>query len=97
MEIPIKTKFNVHDIAYTFIEGEIHKVRVDRIEISIAIFALNENKNITTDAIKYFATIQDGTYDFQNTFKEKELYRQAELEKYMLDYMGISVDNTDSD
>lgn len=86
-KIEINTKFDIGDSVYGFPNNEVHKLVIDRIEISLARF--NKNNAINDFRITYLATIIDATPSAQYRFNEKSLFTKEELIEYVNQFLQI--------
>ena len=85
MEYKIKTKFDVDDIVYGFVDGEVHELTIDRIDIKFERFD-KENPNFTRYETAYLATTKDDKFNCQHRFKEGTLFTEEELKNYVNKY-----------
>lgn len=83
-KIEINTKFDIGDSVYGFPNGELHKLIINRIEISLVKF--NEDKPFNALNITYLATTIDVTNRNQYRFGEKGLFTKDELLIHINDY-----------
>lgn len=83
-KIEINTKFDIGDSVYGFPNGELHKLIINRIEISLARF--NKDNPFNTFNITYLATTIDGISHNQYRFGEKGLFTKDELLIHINDY-----------
>ena len=87
MEYTLKTKFDIGDSVYGFVDGEVHNLIVDRIEISFERFdSYNPNK-YTNYKIVYLATTTDSKKsNYQHRFTEGTLFTEEELKNHVNEY-----------
>ena len=89
MEYTIKTKFEIGDSAFGFVEGEIHNVIVDRIEINFVRFNKDESNRHTKYDVTYLATTTDcEKFNHQYRFKEGTLFTEEEIKNYINNYFN---------
>ena len=82
--INIETKFDIKDNAFAFVDGEIHNVIVDRIELHVERFGIkNTIQNIR---VVYLATTTDAKFNSQHRFHDETLYTKDELKEYVNKY-----------
>lgn len=82
--INIETKFDVGDSVFGFIDGEIHNLVIDRIEITIERFSFNNP--IQNNRIVYLATTTDAKYNHQHRINNENLFTEEELKEYINNY-----------
>jgi len=82
--INIKTKFDIGDSVFGFVDGEIHHVIIDRIEISVERF--NADNPIQNNKIIYLATTTDAKYNHQCKFYNETLFTEDECKEYINKY-----------
>ena len=82
--INVKTKFDIGDSVFGFVDGEIHNLVIDRIEINIERFSADNP--IQNNNIVYLATTTDAKYNNQYRFRNETLYTEEELKKYINRY-----------
>lgn len=84
--IDIKTKFDVGDSAFGFVDGEIHNVIIDRIEIGVERYCKEDPTQV--NRITYLATTTDAQYKRQCRFPNETLYTEDELKEYVNNYFN---------
>ena len=82
--INVKTKFDIGDSAYGFIDGEIHNLVTDRIEISGERFS--PDSPMQNNRIVYLATTTDAEFNIQHRIKNESLFTEEELKEYIDKY-----------
>ena len=82
-EIITKTKFDIGDIVYGFPDNELHKLVIDRIDVSIAKFG-----DITQEKVFYLASTIDSKNKVQHRFQENHLFTAEEVKAYINDYFS---------
>ena len=87
MEHVIKTKYDVDDLVYGFVDGEIHEVKIDRIEINFERFD-KTNPSYTRCNTIYLATTTDAKFNLQHRFKEHQLFTEEKLKNYVNEYFN---------
>lgn len=85
MEYVLKTKFDIDDLVFGFVDGEIHEVKIDRIEINFERFD-KTRPEFTRYKTIYLATTTDAKCNFQHRFKENQLFNEEELKVYVNEY-----------
>lgn len=80
-EITTKTKFDIDDVVYGFPDNGLHKLVIDRIEMSIVKFG-----NVTQVEVYYLATTTDSKNNFQHRFRECHLFSEEEVKSYVNNY-----------
>ena len=85
MEYVLKTKFEIDDLVFGFVDGEVHEVKIDRIEINFERFDKTNPKYTRCNTI-YLATTTDAKYNLQHRFKENQLFNEEELKVYVNKY-----------
>ena len=82
--INIKTKFDIGDSVFGFVDEEIHNLFIDRIEISVERFSpvspMQNNK------ITYLATTTDARYNRQYRINNEALFTEEELKEHINNY-----------
>lgn len=82
--INIKTKFDIGDSVFGFVNEEIHNLIIDRIEIKTCKFS--KDNPIQTSEIIYFATTTDAVTNYQHRFHNETLFTEDELKEYINKY-----------
>lgn len=82
--INVKTKFDIGDSVYGFVDGEVHNLIIDRIDISVERFSASDP--IQNNKIVYLATTTDAKYNSQYRFHNETLYTEEELKEYINNY-----------
>lgn len=82
--INVKTKFDIGDSVFGFVDGEIHNLIINRIEISVARFS--PNNPTQTNQIVYLATTTDAKFNSQHRINDEALYTEEELKEYINKY-----------
>lgn len=82
--INIKTKFDVGESVFGFVDGEIHNLIIDRIEISIERFC--PDNPIQNNKIVYLATTIDAEFNHQHRINNEALYTEEELKEHINKY-----------
>lgn len=85
MEYKIKTKFDVDDIVYGFVDGRVHELTIDRIDVKFERFD-KENPNFTRYETTYLATTKDAKFNCQHRFEESILFTEEELKNHVNEY-----------
>ena len=85
MEYKIKTKFDVDDIVYGFVDGKVHELTIDRIDVKFERFD-KENPNFTRYETAYLATTKDAEFNCQHRFKEGTLFTEEEIIQHVNEY-----------
>lgn len=80
-EITIKTKFDIGDVVYGFPDNALHKLVVDRIEISVVKF-----KEVPQIKVFYLASTIDQKMSYQHRFEEHTLFTEEEVKAYVNNY-----------
>ena len=83
--INIKTKFDIGDSVFGFVDGEIHHLIINRIEISS--YRFSADNPIQRNDIRYLATTTDAEHNYQHTFYNETLYTKDELKEYVNKYL----------
>ena len=83
--INVKTKFDVGDSVFGFVDGEIHNLTINRIEIQIEKFS-GLNNPFQKNRIVYLATTTDAKVNSQYRFSNETLYTEDELKEYINKY-----------
>ena len=82
----LETRFDVGDSVYGFVDGLVHNLIIDRIEISFERFG-KENSDFTRYKISYLATTRDcKDYNSQCRFTEGTLFTEEELKNHVKEY-----------
>lgn len=84
--INVKTKFDVGDSVFGFVDGEIHNLIIDRIEISIERFSSISRGAIQNNSIVYLATTTDAAFNTQHRIKNEALFTEEELKEHIDKY-----------
>ena len=79
--INIKTKFDIGDSVFGFVDGEIHHLIIDSIDVSTSRF--NVGDPIQKDEIVYYATTTDAKYNRQHRFYNESLFTKDECKEYI--------------
>ena len=82
--INVKTKFDIGDSVFGFVDGEIHNLVIDRVEISIERFS--PDNPIQNNKIVYLATTTDAEFNIQHRIKNEALFTEDELKEYINKY-----------
>ena len=82
--INIKTKFDIGDSVYGFVDGEIHNLVIDRIEISVERFG--KNNPFQNNKIVYLATTTDAKFNHQHRINDEALFTEEELKEHINRY-----------
>lgn len=82
--INFKTKFDVGDSVFGFVDGEIHNLIIDRIEISVEKFG--KDNPVQRNKIIYLATTTDAEFNIQHRIKNEALFTEEELKEYINKY-----------
>lgn len=82
--IKVKTKFDIGDSVFGFVDGEIHNLVIDRIEISVERFCPNDP--IQKNKIVYLATTTDVKFNCQHRINNEALFTMEELKEYINKY-----------
>ena len=82
--INVKTKFDIGDSVFGFIDGEIHNLVIDRVESSIERFS--PDNPIQNNNIVYLATTTDAEFNIQHRIKNEALFTEDELKEYINKY-----------
>lgn len=82
-EVTIKTRFDIGDIVYGFPDNELHKLVIDRIEISVTKFG-----EVTQTKVVYLASTTDSKNNFQHRFQDCHLFSEQEVKSYVNDFFG---------
>ena len=82
--IKLKTKFDIGDSVFGFIDGEIHNLIIDRIEISVEKFG--KDNPIQKHRIVYLATTTDCEFNHQHRINNEALFTEEELKEYINKY-----------
>ena len=82
--INVKTKFDIGDSVFGFVDGEIHNLVIDRIEINIERFF--PDNPIQNNNIVYLATTTDAKFNVQHRIKNEALFTEDELKEYINKY-----------
>lgn len=84
--IKVETKFNIGDSVFGFVDGEIHNLIIDRIEISVERFG--KDNPIQRNKIIYLATTTDADFNHQHRINNESLFTKEELKEYINKYFG---------
>lgn len=82
--INVKTKFDIGDSVFGFVDGEIHNLIIDRIEISVERFG--KDNPYQNNRIIYLATTTDVNFNHQHRFPNETLYTKEEIKEYINKY-----------
>lgn len=82
--INIKTKFDIGDSVFGFVDGEIHNLVINRIEISVERFS--PDSQMQNNRIIYLATTTDAKFNVQHRIKDEALFTEEELKEYINKY-----------
>lgn len=82
--INVNTKFDVGDSVYGFIDGEIHNLVIDRIEISVERFS--PDSPMQNNKIVYLATTTDAKFNTQHRIYNESLFTEEEIKEYINNY-----------
>lgn len=82
--IEINTKFDIGDLVYGFTNGEVHKLIIDRIDITLARY--NKDNPFNNFNIIYLATTIDESCNHQYRFSEKGLFTKDEIINLVNEY-----------
>lgn len=86
MEHVIKTKFDVDDLVYGFVDGELHQLKIDRIEISFERFGHKKPEYTRYNTTYLATTTDDKKYNLQHRLKENNIFTEEELKDYVNEY-----------
>ena len=75
--INVETKFDIGDSVFGFVDGEIHNLVIDRIEISVERFS--SDSPMQNNKIVYLATTTDAKFNIQHRIKNESLFTADEL------------------
>jgi hypothetical protein len=85
MEYTLETRFDIGDSVFGFVDGEIHNLVIDRIEISFERFSKTDK--YTRYKVVYLATTTDcEKFNCQHRFKEGTLFTKEELKNHVNEY-----------
>lgn len=79
--INVKTKFDIGDSVYAFVDGDIHNLIIDRIEINVERFSANDP--IQHNKIVYVATTTDAKCNLQHRIYNESLFTEEEVKEYI--------------
>lgn len=82
--INVKTKFDIGDSVFGFVDGEIHNLIIDRIEISIERFG--KDNPYQNNKIVYLATTTDAEFNTQYRIENEALFTEEELKEHINKY-----------
>ena len=82
--INVKTKFDIGDSVFGFVDGEIHALIINRIEISVERFG--KDNQYQNNKIIYLATTTDAEFNHQHRFYNETLYTKEEIKEYINKY-----------
>ena len=82
--INVKTKFDIGDSVFGFVDGEIRNFVIDRMEISVERFY--PDRPIHNNKVVYLATTTDAKFNMQHRIKEEALFTEDEIKKYINKY-----------
>lgn len=81
--INVTTKFDIGDSVFGFVDGEIHNLIINRIEIDVERFSEIQNNKIT-----YLATTTDADFNCQHRIKNEALFTKEELKEHIDKYFS---------
>ena len=85
MEHILETKFDIGDSVFGFVNGQVHNLVIDRIEINFERFG--KTNNFTRYKVSYLATTRDcKDYNPQCRFAEGTLFTEEELKNHVKEY-----------
>lgn len=85
MKHTLETRFDVGDSVYGFVDGLVHNLIIDRIEIDFERFG--KGNPITKYKIAYLATTTDSKeFNCQHRFTEGTLFTEEELKNHVKEY-----------
>lgn len=82
--INVNTKFDIGDSVYGFVEGEIHNLIIDRIEITVEKFG--KDNPTQRNRIVYLATTTDAKFNTQHRIKDESLFTEEDIKEYINNY-----------
>lgn len=82
--INVTTKFDIGDSVFGFVDGEIHNLIINRIEIDVERFSKVQNNKII-----YLATTTDADFNYQHRIKNEALFTEEELKEHIDKYFRI--------
>ncbi len=82
--INVKTKFDIGDSVFGFVDGGLHNLVIDKIEISVERFS--PDNPIQNNKIVYLATTTDAKFNGQHRIYNEDLYTEKELKEYINKY-----------
>lgn len=82
--INVKTKFDVGDSVFGFIDRKIYNLVIDRIEISVERFG--KDNPYQNNKIIYLATTTDAKVNRQYRFPSETLFTKEEIKEYINKY-----------
>ena len=82
--INVKTKFDIGDSVFGFVDGEIHNLIINRIEISVEKFG--KDNPIQNNRIVYLATSTDANVNSQHRINNEALFTEEELKEHINKY-----------
>lgn len=82
--INVETKFDVGDSVYGFVDGEIHELVIDRIEIRVERFG--KDNPMQNNKIAYLATTTDAKFNHQLRMNNESLFTEEALKEYINRY-----------
>lgn len=82
--INVKTKFDIGDSVFGFVDGGLHNLIINRIEISVERFS--PDKPIQRNKIVYLATTTDAEFNHQHRINSESLFTEEELKEYINKY-----------
>lgn len=81
----LETRFDVGDSVFEFVNGQVHNLVIDRIEINFERFG--KTNNFTRYKVSYLATTRDcKDYNPQCRFTEGTLFTEEELKNHVKEY-----------
>jgi len=82
--INVETKFDIGDSVYGFIDGEIHNLIINRIEISVN--RIFPDSMILNNNVVYIATTTDAEINQQHRINSEFLFTEESLKGYVDKY-----------
>ena len=82
--INVKTKFDIGDSVFGFVDGEIHNLVIDRIEISVERFS--PDRPIQNNKIVYLATTTDAKFNHQYRINDEALFTEEKIKEHINNY-----------
>lgn len=84
--INIKIKFDIGDSVFGFVNGELHNLIINRIEINTERFGGSIKDIIQNNNIVYLATTTDAKVNKQYRIENEALFTEEELKEYINQY-----------